>query len=272
MAEGYFFQRDGESARFIPSPYNRGPWDPKTMHARVVSGLMAAEVERAYGDPDFQTARLTFDLFRSPHRQPVSISTRMVRDGNRIRVMDASACFDDGTEMARASILMLRRTDPPAGEVWTREIEPMPHPDSLRVPPENERKMPWATWERRRVTGDLIGLGPKRIWTREILDLVEGEPLTPMVRAALSSDLTNPLSNSGTKNVGFINADINVHMFRNPDGEWIGMETVGHQSASGVALGECVMHDVHGVFARVSVCSLANERRHDIAATPGPRP
>ena len=38
MTTAAFFRREGEA--FIPGPACRGPWDPKSLHGRVVAGLL----------------------------------------------------------------------------------------------------------------------------------------------------------------------------------------------------------------------------------------
>jgi hypothetical protein len=261
MAEGnFYFEQDGDV--FHPTPLTRGPWDPKTMHGRYVSGLLAHAVEVAHGRPEFQVSRLTIDLFRAPLRQPVSVETSLVRDGNRIRVADSSIHFvEDGSLMARASIVMLKRATPPEGDVWSPAIEPMPDPEALE-PQDSAGVMNWKpNWESRRVVGDIQGLGPKRVWLREVNELVAGVALTPVVRIALAADLTNPFSNGGTHGLNYVNADVSVHMVRDPEGEWIGLDTAAHHAAGGIAVGECILHDVRGPLGRASVCGVANTHR-----------
>ena len=50
MSNEPFFTRDGE--RFVPTQSARGPWDPKSLHGRVIIGLLGAEIERRHGEPD----------------------------------------------------------------------------------------------------------------------------------------------------------------------------------------------------------------------------
>jgi hypothetical protein len=87
MSNEPFFTRDGE--RFVPTQSARGPWDPKSLHGRVIVGLLGAEIERRHGEPDLIPARLTVDMYRLPDLSPVEVTTRVVRDGYRIKVIDA---------------------------------------------------------------------------------------------------------------------------------------------------------------------------------------
>src|SRR5690606_37978438 len=110
-----FFRRDGDL--FIPSSFAVGPWDPNSMHGRVLGGLLGREMEQRYCDDDFQFTRLTVDLFRLPPLEPVEVRSELVREGNRIRVADATVLCG-GVEMARGRGVMLRRAEQPPGDVW----------------------------------------------------------------------------------------------------------------------------------------------------------
>src|SRR5690606_11437903 len=116
MSNEPFFTRDGE--RFVPTLSARGPWDPRSLHGRVIVGLLGAEIERRHGETDLIPARLTVDMYRLPDLSPVEIVTRVVRDGYRIKVIDAEF-FSNGVSMARATCQLLRRSSPPDGVVWS---------------------------------------------------------------------------------------------------------------------------------------------------------
>src|SRR3546814_12550248 len=93
-----FFTVDG--THYVPTAASRGPWNPNSLHGRIVVGLLGAEIERLHGSPDFMPARLTVDMYRLPDLSPVEVVTRAVREGHRIKVIDAE--FISG-EIGRAS-------------------------------------------------------------------------------------------------------------------------------------------------------------------------
>ena len=43
MTKQPFFAKRGDA--FIPNPVSNGPWDPNSMHGRVVIGLLAHVIE-----------------------------------------------------------------------------------------------------------------------------------------------------------------------------------------------------------------------------------
>src|SRR4029077_7479738 len=68
-----FFTRDGDG--FVPTEVANGPWDPQSLHGRVIIGLLAFEIERHHGADDFVPARLTVDMFRLPKLVPIEVKT-----------------------------------------------------------------------------------------------------------------------------------------------------------------------------------------------------
>src|SRR5688500_19992193 len=95
-----FFEPKGDE--LVPHEQARGPWAPDMMHGRLLGGVAGWAIEREHGDPDLLIARLTVDLFKNPPMQPVRVSTVRVRDGYRVRAVDASITIAD-TTVARAS-------------------------------------------------------------------------------------------------------------------------------------------------------------------------
>jgi len=128
MSNEPFFRRDGD--RFIPNPVSRGPWDPNSLHGRVVIGLLGREIERRHGAADYMPARLTVDMYRLPDLSPVEVVTRVVRDGRRIKVIDAEF-LSGGVSMARATCQLLLRTQNPPGRVWSPPPWDAPLPADL---------------------------------------------------------------------------------------------------------------------------------------------
>ena len=133
MTNQPFFTKRGDA--FIPNPVSNGPWDPNSMHGRVVVGLLAHVIEERHGSDEFVPARLTVDMFRLPDiLTPVEVTTRLVRDGKRIKVVEAEF-FSGGTSMARASCQLLRRTENAPGNVWSPSNWDAPLPETSRRRP-----------------------------------------------------------------------------------------------------------------------------------------
>ena len=129
MSDAPFFC-PGEPGWFVPQPACAGPWDPNSLHGRVVAGLLAAEIEHAHGADDLIPARLTVDLYRLPGFDPMRVTHEVVREGRRIRVINAEI-FSGEKSVGRASAQLLRVGTEPSGSVWKPQDWQVPQPDEL---------------------------------------------------------------------------------------------------------------------------------------------
>jgi hypothetical protein len=249
-----FFTRDGDC--YQPTTVSRGPWDPKSLHGRVVIGLLGAVIEQRHGAPEYMPARLTVDMYRLPDLDPIEVITRAIRDGYRIKVIEAEL-FSAGVSMARASCQLLRRGEPPAGKVWSPPNWSAPPPDALQTG--DPAMALGGMWKILPIVGAMGDVGPRRLWMAEVRDLVGGEPLTPFVRVALASDFASPYANAGDKILNYINSDVTLYLHRTPMSEWVGFEVVNHQATDGIAVGECWLYDEIGAIGTATVAALARD-------------
>jgi hypothetical protein len=100
--------------------------------------------------------------------------------------------------------------------------------------------------------------GKRRIWMRETCALVAGEELSPLVRAALAADTASPLAHASDVGLEYINADYTLYLSRLPAGDTIGLESGGHSSSEGVAVGYCTVHDTKGPIGYCMTAAIAN--------------
>ncbi|MET0183366.1 MAG: acyl-CoA thioesterase domain-containing protein [Caulobacterales bacterium] len=250
-----FFETSGEN--YLPADIARGFWGQETLHARVAIGLLAREIERAHGAANFTPARLTVDLFRMPSLAPATVETRLVRDGARIKLVEADF-LSGGVLSARATCQLLRHGEPPTQPVWTPPKWDAPLPDDIPIPddPTPIRGM----WELRPIPFKQSDRSPRRAWLREIRPLVDNEPHSPFTRIATGIDYTSPFSNRHADGLDFINSDVTLYLHRAPIGEWIGYELADHQDDAGVAIGHCALYDVSGRVGFSSCAALAQRR------------
>lgn len=252
-----FFRREGDS--FLPNPIANGPWDPSSLHGRVVIGLLAFAIEQRHGGPDFVPARLTVDMFRLPNiTTPIEVKTKAVREGLRIRVIEADF-FSGGGAMARASCQLLRRGENPQGNIWSPSNWEVPAPADIPLPTDARLGM-HGKWATRPIVGHMGSLGPRRLWMSEVRELVEGSPLTPFVRVALAADFASPFANAGDQGLAYINSDVTLYLHRLPGTEWIGFEVVNHHARDGIAMGECWLYDEEGAIGTSTVAAIAQRK------------
>jgi hypothetical protein len=256
MEHDAFFQRDGES--YVPQPACRGPWNPNSLHGRVVIGLIGFELERLHGGEEWMPVRLTVDMYRLADFAQITAVTRVVRGGRRIKIVDCEL-LSGGKSVARGTCQFLLRSENAPGKTWSPPDWNAPKPEDLPSPPTGQ--FGERMWKMRNVSDWFSTNGARRgAWLAEIRELVEGEPLTPFTRVALAADFTSPLANRSENSLGYINTDVNVYLHRLPVGEWIGFEKINHQASDGVAIGECFLYDVDGAIGSASCAALRQER------------
>src|ERR1700737_944704 len=264
MTDQPFFTTDRDA--FIPTKVANGPWDPNSLHGRVIIGLLAFVIERRHGADDFVPARLTVDIFRLPNMAPIEVKTKLVRDGLRIKVVEAEF-FSGGTSMARASCQLLRRTENAAGNVWSPPNWDVPKPADIPKPTDPRLGMN-GKWTTRPIVGAMGSLGPRRLWMSEVRDIVEGVSLTPFTRVAVAADFASPFANAGDQGLGYINSDVTLYLHRLPVKEWIGFAVVNHHATDGLAIGESFLYDQQGPIRSSTVAALA--QRKPMATPPPP--
>lgn len=255
-----FVQRDGED--YLPKEIACGGWG-QTVGGQVVGGLLARAIEEL-ADDTLQPARLTVDLLRRVALRPLRFKAEIVRSGSRMQSVDAQVIQDDQV-VARASALFLRRGEQPADDVWSTPIVMPPIPDE---PPSwaSARPMFIQPYGKKVEAGskdfEWQYHGPKFAWVREIRALVQGEEISPFVRAAMAVDVTSSLANFGPSGLKYINADYTLTLCRLPDGPFIGLAALTHFSSDGVATSTAAMFDRLGPIGSGVSTAIANPNFH----------
>ena len=238
-----------------PLPHAHAPWGDDMLHGRLLGGLAARALDAELGEPGWRAARLTMDLFRPAGMIPVSVEVRPVRTGRRIRVADA-VLTSGGHDVGRGTGIFLAESENPPGTIWRPDSEPWPDPDSMPSLPE-AGSTGQDMWLFRMVQGGFDTENKTRVWMNETSHLVDDEPLSPFVRAALCADIACPIANSSDAGLHYINADYTLLLGRYPEGGWIGVEAAQQIQADGIAMSGSTLVDKDGPFATSSGVSLA---------------
>jgi len=251
VSESIFVERDG---RFAPTDHARGPWDPMALHGGAPAALITEAFRREQPGDQLPIARLCFELLRPVPFAPLELSVATLRHGRRVQELSAEL-HCEGALICRASALRVQ-----------------PVPDGLQVEggPPLERPMPgpqeatpvdfalddaahasFASAMEMRWLDDPDARGPARVWMRPRLELVPGAPLSPLARLAAAADFGNGVSAAlPFDRYIFINADLSIHLRREPRGEWIGLDARTLLHGGGTGLAESVLHDTDGPLGR----------------------
>lgn len=261
MTTGYF--HPGPEG-LQPDKRAAGPWSEEMLHGRLLGGLAARAIEAGI-EPGWRVGRLTVDLFRPAAMSPVTVEVAPIRQGRRLHVIDAVAVCG-GHDVARATALVLAESEAPPGRIWRPEPEAWPDPETLPAPPDADPDDPWLL---RTVDGG-FGTGERsRVWLLDTGRLVDDEPLSPLVRAAMSGDLACPMANSSDQGLHYINGDYTLALGRYPVGEWIGVAVAQQLAADGISMASATLFDREGPIGTSTGSSLA---RPALVRDPDPEP
>jgi hypothetical protein len=248
------FRAEGE--RFLPTEHARGPWDPRALHGGAPAALMTAAFERMQPGAELAMARLGFELLRPVPLAPLSISTRIVRAGRRVQELAGE--IHAGEELiCRASALRVQPVPDglPEAEPSAGEAPPMPGPEAARevrfaLDDSTEASFAASAMEMR-FLDDPFALGPARVWMRLRHPLLPDGPASSLARLAATADFGNGVSAAlPFADYLFINADLTIHLQRQPRGEWIGLDARTLLPSGGSGLAESVLHDLDGPLGR----------------------
>ena len=164
----------------------------------------------------------------------------------------------EGHEVGRVTGLFLVEGEEPPGTIWQPERSVWPAPEDVPVEAGEETgAAEHDGWLFRTVEGGM-GTGKRsRVWTNDTIALVDDEPLSPLVRAAVSGDIACPLANSGSEGIHYINADYTMLIARYPEGPWVGLEVAQQIASEGIAIASATLVDRRGPFATSSGASIS---------------
>lgn len=261
---GHFTRSD--SGEYLPGPTAQSHWGEDHLNGPALVGLAAGVLEGEYGVAGFQPARLTVDLFKAARAVPTTATTRLVRDGRRVRTSECEL-LQDGVPVVRATLVQYRRGQPPRGEEWLG-VRDFSLPDELDGDEYIYVGSDGVGWSRAIV--DHQNTARKRSVTRGVT-VVVGQPNSGFVNAAMAAEGTSLVTNLGTAGVGYINGDLTVALSRLPVDDWVGVEADSHMVADGVSVGTATLYDSAGAFGSGLVTAVSNPAAQiDFANDPFP--
>ncbi|HEY8229663.1 MAG TPA: thioesterase family protein [Rhodanobacteraceae bacterium] len=237
-----FYARIGES-RFVSTLHAQGAWQPGEQHLAPASGLVLAEIERRLPS-DKLVSRASFDVLGVIHSGEFTIDVEVVRPGRSIELVEASMRHGDRTSIrARVWRLTASDTTQVQGSEWT----PLPPPDAMRP---LAFSSVWeggfiASLEARQDVDVRPGRGCR--WIRTRYPLVDGETDPPVAGFLKLVDTANGLVvREHPGSVFFANVDLTVHLFRQPEAGWVGLDTRVNFGPTGLGETFSVLSDIRG--------------------------
>ena len=242
-----FFEPAGPGA-YRATPATAGPWSPRAQHGGPPSALAARAMELHEPDEQMRLARVAVDILRPVPVGTLTVRTRTVRPGRRVALLETvleaggqEVLIARGWRIAKsgdAPVISAGQPVPgiPAGS-WEPYFAGTGHTAGYL-----------SAVEWKFVSGDFATMGPCQAWGRPLVPLLAGEELTPMGRTLLLADSGSGLSMTlDPVKFLFINVDLTVVLQRDPEGEWLLLDSVTTMGGQGTGLAETQLSDASGV-------------------------
>ena len=252
--------------KFRATDLARGTWSASIQHGGPVSALLARALERCERRDDTRLSRVVIDLVGGvPADGDLWVRSQIDRGGKQIELVSAEmlAPGPDGEPrpVARASGWRLQRQD----------TEALAFAAAAPLRPRTEahsRDLKARMWDRNYVHSldwlwltERLTKGPGESWIRPEVDLVNGETMTPLERLFAVADCANGIgSKLDITKWTFLNTDLAVHVFRIPDGEWIGFRADTSYGPDGIGTTVGTLFDEQGAVGAIQQSVLVRRR------------
>ncbi len=240
---------------WLPTAYSRGPWSPDSLHGGPVGALVTRAFEQVEAPIPARLTRVTVELLRPVPLVPLLVDTDLLRPGAKVATLDATVRrADDGQVLVHARAQRIRATEVDFGDGAIDDVPELPDvaSDLSHWPGSSEVAFHSAAVEHRILRGEFGRPGPVFDWVRLAVPVVPDETPTGWQRAVATADFTNGLSAvvpfDGT--TMFINPDLTVHLWREPEGEWIGNDALTRTSPTGIGTSDATLWDRSGRIGR----------------------
>jgi hypothetical protein len=239
-----------------------GPWHPGLQHGAAPASLICWAVERLPCPVPMRVARPTVDLMRPVPVAALTIETKVLREGKKIQLVSVRLSAGE-TEIVRATALRIRREKRDLPSAAFCPPHDMRGPETSRDPDTaGMADTPFLSGISMRIARGSFRLpGPAAVWFRADRPVVDGAPISPLMRAAIAADFCN-----GTSTVldfrewTFINGDLTLSLAREPVGDWILLDAETWAGPDSIGIAAARLADREGYFGR-AVQSVLFEKR-----------
>ncbi|GAB3297901.1 thioesterase family protein [Parasphingorhabdus pacifica] len=241
-----YFERLGPHS-FKPTAHASGAWQSDEQHFSPLGGLIVHAIERVRASeqrPELLMSRISFDILGRIALDEFEIHVETLRPGRTIELVEASVVIGERTVVrARAWLLAEGDTSSVAGG----------EPDPLQ-PPEALDSWPMSSlWPGGYIASlDVRPIGEPQqgratAWLATPLELVTGEQASPLASYIALVDSANGIAvrQEPTKWM-FPNVDLSIHLYRQPEGRWTGLDTSVVFGGHGQGITSTVLHDTAG--------------------------
>ena len=255
-----FYVADGPD-RYLAQPATAGPWGPESQHGGPPAALLTRAVEGLARDENRVVGRFTMELLGPVPIGPLGTRAAVTRPGRSVEMCEATL-YDETRDRscARATAWLFPATD----DGPDQSDQPLPHGPADGRP--KDRPASWSggyldavDW--RWIVGSVGEPGPGTVWMRPLVDLVDGETMSPVQRLMACVDSASGVSAALDPAAwGFLNTELTVHVLRPPAGEWVCVDAETTLGSGSVGVATSSVYDERGLVARSGQALLVAKR------------
>ena len=251
MDETYFTpsHEAPDGGRYRSGPATVGPWSPQFQHGGPPNALAVAVAERVLreqtGRDDLVALRLAAEFVGPVPVAELEARAQVVRAA-RSAALVAVTLRSEGRDCLLTRVWFVRLRDTAA----LAAALPPPPPAIPTDPSGLDYAFGYgASIDWRFLHGRMGVPGPAAAWARPKLDLVPGAPARGLSRVALVADSGNGISAElDWTRWTFLNVDLDIHLARPVEGDWILLDAATQLGAAGSALARSTLSDAHGLL------------------------
>ncbi|OBK50276.1 thioesterase family protein [Mycobacterium kubicae] len=268
MTDAYYELLDDADARgekFRATDLVRSTWTAAIQHAAPVSALLVRALQRCNPRDDTRLSRVVVDLLGPvPAEGDLWVRPQLERRGTQIELISAEMLGPgpDGLPrpVARASGWRLQHLDT-ASLVHAAAALPRPRAEARSRNLEKDFDRNYVHSLDWRWLTEPLSAGPGESWIKPTVDLVYGETMTPLERLFAVADCANGIgSRLDITKWTFLNTDLAVHVFRVPDGDWIGIRAETNYGPDGIGTTVGTLFDEQGAVGAIQQSVLVRRR------------
>lgn len=241
--------REGETATYRSTLHAQGAWNVGEQHMAPATGVLVHELQRFQPREGMRLVRISLDILGFIPGGEFTVTTQVTRPGRTIELLEARLEAGGRTSIV-ATAWRLLTSD--TSEVATSEDgAPLPAPEELAAW-DMHSMWPGGYIESLTCRYDPESVqGHGRVWFSNPYGMVLGEETTPLVKLLGMVDTANGIARRfDPREWLFPNVDLQIHLYRDPVGEVLGLDTVQNAGPDGVGLTSSVLHDRQGPFGR----------------------
>ncbi|AMJ44765.1 thioesterase family protein [Corynebacterium stationis] len=248
-----YFIRQGANT-FLATPETGGAWNPEEQHIAPMIGLLTHLTELDHKQRDEEAAlvpgRMSVEILGVLGYEPFDVEVEVVRPGRTIELVEA-VCIQNGRPAVRMRTWFMAQTDTSA--IAGTAFSSIPGPTA-------EKSFPglgtnWSGGFVESINGYRKPgeLGRGFAWWQTDTKLIESEPVSNLAAFMGLMDMTNGIVvRKDPSEVIYPNLDLTAHLFRMPEGKWLGADVSVSFGANGIGETHSVIHDENGP---VGTCS-----------------